>query len=240
MTTLPVSTTDTRRGPVTPELAAGARAMLPWLLGVVPFGLVIGISAAHAAVPILAGWLTGPLIFAGSAQLGTIQLLDGGAAPLVVIVAALAVNLRFVLYSATMARHWRDRDRRWQGLAAYFLVDPTFAVGVDAYERAASSHHGHLRYLGGAATLWVAWIGAISAGAFLGRGLPAGLGLAWVIPLYLVAQLVPRLSNRATVVAVTAAAAAAVVGHWAPLHLGPMVAIVAGIAAGLLTEEEDR
>jgi hypothetical protein len=40
---------------------AGARAMVPWLAGIVAFGLVIGVSAAQADVPALAGWLTGPL-----------------------------------------------------------------------------------------------------------------------------------------------------------------------------------
>ena len=44
------------------EIAAGARAMVPWLAGIVPFGLVIGVSAAQADVPTLAGWLTAPLI----------------------------------------------------------------------------------------------------------------------------------------------------------------------------------
>jgi predicted branched-subunit amino acid permease len=37
------------------EFAAGARAMVPWLAGVTPFGLVIGVSAAQADIPTLAG-----------------------------------------------------------------------------------------------------------------------------------------------------------------------------------------
>lgn len=74
--------------------------MVPWLVGTAPFGLVNGIGVAQADVPTFAGWLAGPLIFAGSAQVATISMLDGGAAPLVVIVAALAINLRLVMYSA--------------------------------------------------------------------------------------------------------------------------------------------
>ena len=50
--------------------------MLPWLTGIVPFGLVIGVRAAQADIPTLAGWLTGPLLFGGSAQLAVIDLLD--------------------------------------------------------------------------------------------------------------------------------------------------------------------
>ena len=56
------------------DVAAGARAMVPWLAGLVPFGLVIGVSAAQADIPALAGWLTGPLIYAGSAQVATTRI----------------------------------------------------------------------------------------------------------------------------------------------------------------------
>ena len=117
------------------DLAAGARAMAPWLLGIVPFGLVIGLSAAQADIPTLAGWLTGPLIYAGSAQVATIQMLDAGAAPIVVVVAALVINIRLLLYSATMAPYWRGTPWWWRLLAAYLLIDPSLAVGLDGYER---------------------------------------------------------------------------------------------------------
>ena len=48
------------------ELASGARAMLPWLAGVAPFGLVIGVAAAQADIATGAGWFTGPTIYGGS------------------------------------------------------------------------------------------------------------------------------------------------------------------------------
>ena len=63
------------------DFVAGVRAMVPWLMGVAPFGLVIGVSAAQAGIPTVAGWLTGPAIYAGSAQIATIQMLDAGVAP---------------------------------------------------------------------------------------------------------------------------------------------------------------
>src|SRR6476661_2396090 len=114
------------------DYAGGARAMVPWLLGVIPFGLVIGVSAARADVPGVAAWLGGPLLFGGSAHVATVQLLDAHAAA--AVVAALAINARLVLYSAAMAPRWRGRSRAWQALAAGLLVDPSFAVGEGGYE----------------------------------------------------------------------------------------------------------
>ena len=228
-------TTSRRR-----DVIAGARAMCPWLVGIVPFGLVIGVSAARAGIPTFAGWLTGPLIFAGSAQVAVINLLDAGAAPVTVIVAALAINLRLVLYSAAMAPHWRDTPRWWRALAAYVLVDPSLAVGIDGYERHADPRRGHRFYLGGAALLWVAWLAAIGCGATLGARLPGALRLEVVIPLFLAGEVASRLTGRAAAQAVAAATAAALLLMRAPLHLGPVLAIGAGIAAGLRADGTDK
>lgn len=222
------------------HLLSGARAMAPWLVGVAPFGLVIGMSAAQADAPTFAGWLTGPLVYAGSAQVSTIQLLDGGAAPVVVIVAALAINLRLVLYSATMAPHWRGTPRWWQALAGYLLVDPSLAVGVDGYASATDRSHGHAHYLGGGALLWVTWLLAITVGATAGSALPDGLHLELVVPLFLVGEVVPRLRRRTTWWAVAVTVLLSVAGGLMPLHLGPFVAMAGGLAVALHLSRDER
>ena len=222
------------------DFAAGARAMVPWLAGVTPFGLVIGVSAAQADIPTLAGWLTGPAIYAGSSQVAAIEMLDAGTAPIVVVITALVINLRLILYSGAIAAHWRGTPRWWRAVAAYLLVDPSFAVGIDRYQRPGDSTDAHRYYLGGAITLWIAWLLAIGAGATLGAQLPAALHLEFVIPLYLVGEIVPKLAVRATRRAALTAAAVAVVAISAPLHLGVVFAIVAGLGAALTVTEGKR
>jgi len=222
------------------DFAAGARAMVPWLAGVTPFGLVIGVSAAQADIPTLAGWLTGPAIYAGSSQVAAIEMLDAGTAPIVVVITALVINLRLILYSGAIAAHWRGTPRWWRAVAAYLLVDPSFAVGIDRYQRPGDSTDAHRYYLGGAITLWIAWLLAIGAGATLGAQLPAALHLEFVIPLYLVGEIVPKLADRATRRAALTAAAVAVVAISAPLHLGVVFAIVAGLGAALTVTEGKR
>ncbi len=220
------------------DLLGGARAMAPWLIGVAPFGLVIGISAAQADVPTLAGWLTGPLVFGGSAQVTTIQMLDAGASAAVVIVAALAINLRLVLYSATMAPHWRGAPWWWQALAGYLLVDPSLAVGVDGYDRATDQAQGHAHYLGAGAVLWVGWLLAITLGATAGTALPDSFHLELVIPLFLIGEVVSRLRERASRRAVAVTVALALVGLRAPLHLGGLVAMAGGLGVALASSRD--
>jgi predicted branched-subunit amino acid permease len=222
------------------DLAAGARAMVPWLAGVVPFGLVIGVSAARADIPALAGWLTGPAIYAGSAQVATIEMLHAGAAPAVIVATALIINLRLVLYSGAIAAQWRGTPRWWRATAAYLLVDPSFVVGMDGYQRHDDRVAGHRHYLGGALVLWVAWLIAIGVGVTLGAQLPAVLRLELIIPLYLVGEVVVKLGDRATRRAAVTAAAVAVIALAAPLHLGVLIAIVSGLAAALTVKEGSR
>ena len=215
------------------DVLAGVRAMAPWLVGIVPFGLAIGVSASRTDLPILAGWLTGPLIYGGSAQLVVIDLLGAGAAPVVVVAAALAINARFVLYSATMAPRWRATPRWWRALAPYLLVEPSLAVGIDGYDRTTDPQRGHRHYLGGAALLWVAWLLAIAVGATAGSWLPAGLQLEFVVPLFLAGEVAARLTSRPVRHAAAVAAVVAVAALPAPLHIGPLVAIAAGSVAGV-------
>jgi predicted branched-subunit amino acid permease len=222
------------------DIIAGVRAMVPWLLGVAPYGLVIGVSAAQADIPTAAGWLTGPAIYSGSAQVATIELLDAGAAPLIVVATALAINARLILYSGTMAGHWRGTSMWWRALAAYLLVDPSFAVGTDRYQRPGDRAGAHAHYLAGAVALWITWLVAIAVGASVGAQVPAGLHLEFVIPLFLVGEVVVRLNTPAMRRASLTAVAVAVLAFSAPLHLGLVGAIVAGIVAGLATGEVRR
>lgn len=220
--------------------AAGARAMVPWLAGVVPFGLVIGVSAARADIPAAAGWLTGPAIYSGSAQIATIEMLDDGAAPAVIVATALIINLRLLLYSGAIAAYWRGTPRWWRITASYLLVDPSFVVGTDGYQRHNPRDLGHRYYLGGAIVLWLAWLTAIGLGITLGAQLPSELRLELIIPLYLVGEVVGRLDNRATRRAAVAACVVAVLALTAPLQLGIVLAIMTGLGAALTVREVPR
>lgn len=234
--------------------------MLPWLVAVAPFGLIIGVTAGQASVPSSVGWFTGPAIYGGSAQIAAIQLLDGGAAAVSVIATVLVINLRLVLYSAALARYWRGTPLWWRLLAGYLLIDPSFVVGIRRYEDHRAAHaaarrgdqrltpdavSGELRsahafYLGAAVVLWVGWLAMLGVGAVVGASVPEGLHLELLMPLYLLGQVVPSLRQRATRRAVLVSSGVAGACIAAPLNLGVVVGITAGLAAGYLTSLRDH
>lgn len=89
----------------TPRTAVydGIRSAAPLLIGVVPFGLIVGVTAAASVVGDGLGYATSLIIFAGAAQLVTLQLLDQGTAALIVIGTALVINSRHLMYSAALS-----------------------------------------------------------------------------------------------------------------------------------------
>jgi predicted branched-subunit amino acid permease len=221
------------------QAAAGMRAMTPWLVGVVPFGVVIGIGANHAGVPAAVGWLTGPAIYAGSAQVAAIQMLDVGAAPVAVVATILVINLRLVFYSAAMARYWRGTPLWFRLVAGYLLIDPSFAVGQERYAHEPDRRRAHAYYLGGAILLWVSWLTAIAVGATGAARLPGWLHLEFVVPLYLIGEVVPKLRGRASTTAVLVAGGVTLAALGAPMHLGIAIGIIAGLVAAAAVQSRD-
>jgi predicted branched-subunit amino acid permease len=210
----------------------GVRAMLPMLVGVAPFGLVIGVTVAELGLPHLAGWSLGWLVYAGSAQLAAVGLLAGSASAVVVIASVVVINLRLALYSAAMASHWRGTSTVWRLVASYLLVDPSFAVGTESYDGSRPRRQAHLHYLGAALVLWVGWLTVIGIGVTAGATLPTEVRLETVGPLYLVTRVVMSSRTAAARAGVGVAVVTAVGASLLPLHLGPAVGMTAGLLAG--------
>lgn len=117
------------------EFLAGCRDEAPLLLGVAPFGMIYGIAALAAGVPAWLAQLASAVVFAGAAQLVIVQMLAAGAGFVPIALTSGLLNLRHVLYSASMAEYVRHLPRRWRLLLAYVLTDEAYAVAVLRYQR---------------------------------------------------------------------------------------------------------
>ncbi len=113
----------------------GARAQSPFLLGVLPFGLISGLAAVKLGAPALTAASMSFVVYAGASQLVAMDLFARGAPAAVILLAVLIVNLRFVIYSTAMAPHFRGLGRGLRMLIAYPLTDQTFGVCTIEYDR---------------------------------------------------------------------------------------------------------
>jgi predicted branched-subunit amino acid permease len=153
----------------------------------------------------------------------------------VVVLSALVVNARFLLYSASLAPHAAPWPRRWRWLGAYLLADPVFALASARFgriDRADTPRDRLHYYLAVGVTLWTAWQLLTGGGLLIGRLLPAGLHLERAAPLTFLLLLLPMLTTRAAYASALVAGAVAVVASGLPLGLGLLIGAVAGLAVG--------
>jgi 4-azaleucine resistance transporter AzlC len=217
------------------DLLAGVRDVSPLMLGVAPFALVAGIAAVDAGLGLAEAVGMSVIVFAGASQLAALELL-GENAPLAVVVGTAAViNLRMLMYSASIAPHFADYGRRLRAGLAYLLTDQAYALSVAEFDENPDRSRWRY-YLGAAASLWIVWQIGTVVGVVLGAGVPDAWGLTFAVPLVFLALLVPAMKDRPTTVAGVAGGAVAVVAAGLPLNLGLLVGALCGVAAGLVTE----
>lgn len=217
------------------DLLAGVRDVSPLMLGVVPFALVAGIAAVNAGLGLAEAVGMSVIVFAGASQLAALDLLGENAPLAVVVGTAVVINLRMLMYSASIAPHFAEYGRRLRAGLAYLLTDQAYALSVAEFDENPDRSRWRY-YLGAAASLWVVWQVGTVAGVVLGAGVPDAWGLTFTVPLVFLALLVPAMKDRPTTVAGVAAGAVAVVATGLPLNLGLLVGALCGIGAGLATE----
>ena len=219
------------------EFRSGIRAELPLVLGAVPFGLIYGVLAREAGIPPSAAVAMSSIVFAGSAQFIGTQLFASGAPGALILLTTFVVNLRHLLYSASVAPFLRGLRPAWRWLLGYLLTDEAYAVTIAHYQiRSAADRHKHWFFLGAGLTLWVGWQISTLFGVLLGAAIPAQWGLEFALPLIFIAITVPLLTDGPMRAAALTGALIAVAGAGAPLRAGLIAGAAAGIAAGVLVE----
>lgn len=218
------------------DARAGMRAVFPALPANIPFGLVAGVAAIDVGFSGFEGVLLSGLWFAGAAQLAALDLIEGNAPLVVVLVTALVVNARYVMYSAAIAPYFDEFPRPMRWLASFFLLDVTFALAVTEFESDSTSDDLSF-YLGAAIPLWGIWTAATLVGVLLGTRIPPEWGIDFAIPLVFLALLAPSITGRASIVAAAVGGTGATLGAGIPLNLGLIVAALCGVVAGVVQSE---
>lgn len=215
----------------------GATAISPFLLGVVPFGLIYGVTAVDSGLDPVVVTAMSSIVFAGAAQLAAVELLARDAPAIVVVATILVVNLRYPMYAASIAPYFRAFTTRWRAVCAYLLTDQAYAVSLTEYR---DHETGETRrkwyYLGGALTLWISWQAATITGVVLGARVPPGLSLEFAIPLTFLALLVPNLTDRYSVLAAGVGGGGAIAAAGLPYDVGLVTAALVGVVVASLVE----
>lgn len=214
----------------------GFGALFPLSLGLIPWAMVTGVAMRSTGLSVVESMGMNLLVFAGTAQLGTLPLIGSGAPLWLIVLTALTLNLRFVIFSAALAPAFDGQPLRRRLLTGYLLVDGVFAVLSERLLKATDAHWRWGCFIAPAAWCWVLWqvfafVGVIGAGV-----LPSDWSLEFMATIALLVMLVPMAASRPMLVAALVGGIATVLLRGMPLKLGLVAGIALGIVAGFVAE----
>lgn len=221
------------------QFLLGMRDTIPMLVGAVPFGIVYGTLAVSSGLSVVATLAMSLLVFAGSAQFVAASLVAGGTSLTVILLTTLIVNLRHLLYSASLLPFVRHLPQRWRAPLAFWLTDESFAVVHRHYLLDDSPvERKHWYFLGSCLAMYSLWFACTLIGVLLGQALPSlgDWGLDFAMIATFIGIVVPLLRNRPMIVAALVASAVAVAAHGLPYKLGLMLAALLGVCAGVISQ----
>lgn len=219
------------------EFLLGLRDEAPLQVGIIPFGMIFGVLGITAGLTPLQTLMISVIVFGGAGQIVFIQLVGANAGLTVTTGTIGIINLRHLLYSASVASHLGHLSMRWKILLSYLLTDEAYAISIKRFEEKPPSPDMHYHLLGTSLLLWGVWQCATIAGIVLGAAIPPSLGLEFAIPLTFLAIIINHILKTPHQIAMIVSAIVAVSAYNMPWKLNIFIAACAGMAAGFAAEK---
>ena len=212
----------------------GIRGGAPFVAVVAPFGLLFGVVGAEAGLNITEIMAFTILVIAGSAQFTAIQLMSENATTAIVLLAALTVNLRMAMYSASLVPHLGAAPFWQRALISYLNVDQAYAVSYARYEREPDMPIGQkvAFFFGVMAPIAPIWYAVTLVGALVGQSIPPEYALDFALPITFIALVAPAIKSLPHMVAAFLSAILTLAFFWMPPGVGLMVAAMIAMTAG--------
>lgn len=172
-----------------------------------PVGMAFGVVAtSDTGFTPLQAIACSATALAGAGQFIGLTAISQGAGVLGVIAATTVVNLRYVLFAATLSPHLARAPLAGQAALAFSLTDETFAVNISD-TREGEADGWSMAAVG--AIAWAGWVLGTAIGALAGPllGDPSRFGVGFAMPAMFTALLVGQVENRRHLVIAAAAAA---------------------------------
>lgn len=217
----------------------GFREGFPFILVVVPFALLFGVVGTAAGLDIVKLMAFSAIVFAGAAQFTAIQLMTEQAPVAVVILTALAVNLRLAMYSASLAPHLGPAPLWKRLFVAYILVDQPYAASIREYEENPDMTIDQkvAFFIGVATPLVPAWMIASLVGGLTGQMIPESYSLDFALPITFLALVAPMLRTLAHVAAAVVSILVSLACYSMPLNLWLLLAAGLAMLTGVAVEK---
>ena len=216
---------------------AGMRDGWPFIFVAAPFSMLFGVVAIEAGLTFAQAMGFSIVVIAGAAQFAALQLMMDGAGITLVLLAALAVNLRMAMYSASLVP-WLGKAPLWQrALVSYVNFDQCYVASVARYEAVPMTVSERIFFFLGVGTPIVPiWISFTAIGAIVGTSIPPEYALDFALPITFLAMIGPMLRTFAHVVAAFVSMFVGLALMWLPSGSGLLIAAACAMVAGVIVE----
>jgi predicted branched-subunit amino acid permease len=166
------------------------------------------------------------IVFGATAQLGTLPLIVAGAPLWLIVATALVVNLRFLIFSAAMARPLAGGRPGLRWLCGYLLTDGVFATMLERLRTEPDPAWRLGAYL--APSVWCAlvWQTSTLVGVLAAGSIPRNWSLEFMASIALLVLMVPMARVRPMLVSAATGGVLAVLLRGMPLERASLPDVV--------------
>lgn len=219
------------------QLIFGLRQSIPVMLGYFPVGFALGVMASGTGINLGQMGVMSSFVYAGSAQFIGVDMMSIGANPAAIILTTFLVNLRHLLFSASLSPYFKHIHQKWIPFISFFVTDETFAVSItDAKKRVLS----HYYYFGLYVTSYLCWVLSTMMGSAFGGLIPdtKALGFDFALPGMFLALLCLQIKDRKSIaIALISGTLSMIVLLTVPGHWNVIIAAITAAGLGVITEK---
>ena len=217
------------------EFVSGMKAALPFHLGVFPFGLVFGVLGIESGLSMIQTILMSSIIFGGASQIVFVQLWSAGVPPIVIGSSVGMVNIRHILYGASISKYIEHLPLHWRIILAYLMSDQAYSVSIKRYRSGKFLKFSHYYFLGAGFIMWIGWQAATVVGVLSAEVIPEKWSLTFAIALTFIAIVIPLVKSKSEIISFITAGVLSIVLQPLPWKLWLITAALGGIFAGWST-----
>ena len=195
------------------------------------YGLIFGALAAQAGFDLAVAAAMSAIVYAGGAQVASLQIWANPIPLFAVWAMTFAVNARYILQSASL-RPWLGRGKPLRVYASLFMLsDAGWALALKRWQNEPADG-GFL--FGTGAAQYLPWVGGTVVGHVLGNriGAPETWGLDFIFPAFFAAMAAGMWKKRGDLGPIAVGAGAALLAErWMP---GAWSLVIGGLAGSLV------
>jgi 4-azaleucine resistance transporter AzlC len=204
---------------------------LPVVMGYLPIGFAYGVLAMNSGLTPFETIAMSVVVYAGSAQLMAVSLFQAGIDPFSIVATTFIVNLRHLLFSASLAPYMERWQKSQVAAFCYELTDETFGVHSLRFARGENAAPQALAIN---LTCQLAWVAGTALGALAGSLITdvKPFALDYALPAMFIALLILQIKSKLHL-AVALAGGLLSIGLWLG-HVTQWNVIAATVLAAML------